>query len=489
MMSPYRTTMTSFGSLTHDVLSEIFLVCTYYGDLGDLSPRNIDGTAFLLPTFTSMPSTLSRVCKHWRRVAFSTPRLWSRLFLQVGYPESVSDYRRRWSLFLQVEDQKPISDLYGRTRRSDLPKQFPTDEESYAKYWNVVLAWLARSHGSTLKLYIQFHPTKTLPPGLSEAISRCSQVHLVESEGENPFDYRVPDVPAIAALFKNANRIERLEVDLPISAEEMGSIVSHLANLNILRATSNVSLMPRESCKVESLSGRWGLVGCFNTMLAFRNLRKLEIELDRDDYSRPPGMSLILPHLTHLSISGNSITMAELLSQLQFPSLEVAKFCSKDPYSVEYPEIFEERYLRPLAHFLKRNPSKRIALTLCGSDAALEEAQVIELLGSAPYLTSLTLELWSIHDNGLSLLTCGLAQTLCPDLLALSFTTLEACHISVEKLRNMVDSRLNRNQNMAMSMRFCIPRKELPQFLEEPTFHRTHPRLNLEFCKAHRSNR
>ncbi|KLO08813.1 hypothetical protein SCHPADRAFT_593109 [Schizopora paradoxa] len=76
-----------FDSLCSEVLGEIFVTCTlrdtYYGE----------GTN---PSLSSAPINVSQVCRRWRQVALSTPRLWSYFFLKLWNVDSDSSSDSRY---------------------------------------------------------------------------------------------------------------------------------------------------------------------------------------------------------------------------------------------------------------------------------------------------------------------------------------------------------------------------------------------------------
>ena len=110
--------------------------------------------------------------------------------------------------------------------------------------------WLKRSRNAPLRLYVTLSPNKSLPFALLETVTRWDVVHLVGTDGEF-WPERIVEVPVNAKLLENAKNLANLEVNLSISAEEFGSIISCLPNLKHLKISHDVSMPPGETYPLE----------------------------------------------------------------------------------------------------------------------------------------------------------------------------------------------------------------------------------------------
>lgn len=65
--------------------------------LGEIFLRCLPHTNYITPTLDECPIVLTRVCRHWRAVALSTPRLWASLSISLLRADTTSgDEYRRW---------------------------------------------------------------------------------------------------------------------------------------------------------------------------------------------------------------------------------------------------------------------------------------------------------------------------------------------------------------------------------------------------------
>jgi len=67
-----------------EILSEIFLFASHSTTVKAWEDEDSD-TFFHDPSLEAMPCKLTRVCKGWRKLALSTPRLWSHIEVRIGY--------------------------------------------------------------------------------------------------------------------------------------------------------------------------------------------------------------------------------------------------------------------------------------------------------------------------------------------------------------------------------------------------------------------
>ena len=139
-------------------------------------------------------------------------------------------------------------------------------------------------------------------------------------------------------------------------------------------------------------------------------------------------------------------------------------------------DIFEDSFLQPLTTFLRRNPSKQTCLHIFFAD--LEEDHTIELLQAAPLLTGLHLRLWRLTDNGLRHFTLGTHPALCLNLLSLELTISDASKISIKKMTDMIDSRLNENPKTSLVLDLGMSGDLKKRFSEDPEVQRIIQRLN-----------
>ena len=77
---------TSIGKLPVEILTEIFLICTYieYDPIKPQPPTPLYALARELPDLrpTASPVKLCHVCCQWRKLVLRTPILWSRFSLR-----------------------------------------------------------------------------------------------------------------------------------------------------------------------------------------------------------------------------------------------------------------------------------------------------------------------------------------------------------------------------------------------------------------------
>lgn len=313
------------GRLPTELLSEIFLHC-------------VDGVIDISNTIT-IPLLLSKICSRWRDAAISTPRLWSRLFLQLATPADS-----------QVD---------------------------------LVKTWLTRSGGCPLTIYVFWEEPPFLPshPVLNALMEQSVRWQVV-------FCY-LPSV-AFPSLSRVRNRLPLLtelslgtDDDLPLTANgtlNMFEVAPRLTQIECVNFAptifnfpwSQLSVIPIMAVSIEDSvdilrqatnleQGGFIFVGGGNQRHPLRNWKVQHNRLRYFTIMTPPW--------------NETIDLRRLFSQLTFPFLENLTICNlKSPFSAEFVQ------------FLSRLKSLR---TLHLRKTAIVDHQLVQGLKHLPSLTSL----------------------------------------------------------------------------------------------------
>ncbi|KAF9460164.1 hypothetical protein BDZ94DRAFT_943474 [Collybia nuda] len=278
------------GPIPAEVLGEIFLHCL---------PGNIT------PVCDEAPMLISHVCSFWREVAFSTPSLWTDLFIfsyssfRSEYPiplgKPVSTLVRQW--FSRAGATLPLSLGLGRLRdRSSFWKLVDEVILPYATRW--------RSLQLSAPWTLVFIPFFRLPPTL------LSQLVTLELELEDRFEVEEHSITA----FELSSQLRRVSISCvsPFAHEHLfpWQQLTHLSLLERLTPELFVSTFSR--C-VSLQKGAFIVV-----------YGQLDLAL-----SLKPEEGVIFPSLVDLDITMHH-TQQLLLDGFHFPNLKRLRFRDQD---------------------------------------------------------------------------------------------------------------------------------------------------------------
>ncbi|KAF7373824.1 F-box domain-containing protein [Mycena sanguinolenta] len=152
-MSTSTGTVCPALTLPVEITSEIFLCCA--------SPTSV--TSEIWNPFNNLPVLLTQICREWRLIALSTPKLWSDIHLQFGgrYGRRTGHIDLWWVSFLEAwfsraQDQ-PLTMVISNLNHPDPDEGLVTLLDSYRRQWRDL----------TIKLpfdqFYRFAPNEELP--------------------------------------------------------------------------------------------------------------------------------------------------------------------------------------------------------------------------------------------------------------------------------------------------------------------------------------
>lgn len=283
--------------LPFEILSKIFLLCIPT-DYWDVPPP-------LHPS--ECPLVLTRICRFWRDVALTTPRLWSYLDLPAFDNQMIVPRLHSWLCLSSIHRMTIHASIDKANMSQDREVEYVRELCSHAERWRVVRLHLAHARSSET-LYSSLSPPahSDSPPHRLPALEIFDlKVPLPSDEvHEDTEGVAISPAPFLDALSESPNLFSLTITDwLPALTFSPNFLPSGLSSLRL-------SFSGRSSFDLERFVGC--LYGC--TGLSDLDLDVPYIEEFID--TRPDQESLPLPNLIRLKLS---VSMHESFSDLVFP--------------------------------------------------------------------------------------------------------------------------------------------------------------------------
>jgi hypothetical protein len=215
----WRSVLTPDRVLPRDIMEEIFMQCLPQDTYPSMS---ID----------EAPLTLTMICRSWREIALSTPRLWCKVHIVIPPPEEFKFLPEEYfgptksvRLWLQRSQQAPLSlsvvmsGSISRGLSEDISRDwsaipFVTMSRDIEDLWDLILSQSGRWKRFSLE------PTNVLTPELID------RIHTVDAPLLEMFRGRFPSASAVAAdqMILKAKTLRILDVrcDIPMFAMLQG---------------------------------------------------------------------------------------------------------------------------------------------------------------------------------------------------------------------------------------------------------------------------
>lgn len=403
-----------------EMLAEIFLHCVASDELADF-----------LPSTRSPPFTLTWVCRSWRRLALSTPTLWSKICLGERGSDPANDSRllNLWS------------ERAGPTRNMDI-KMFHEMKDSERT------VFLDPMRGER---YI--NGMKMLTDKLLSLSLRWQTLDL------HTLDLYVLD-PILRELVVGAPHLKTLSISTKYF-DFFGSV--HFIDLSCCPSLQNLRLLCPMLCPSASSGAAFNMKNleyrfcplmkdCLTWLHICPNLEYLNVRFFRAVASYLPREkgSVVLPRLKHLSIScfADDSDPSPLLDLMILPALQELSLDMHDLMDSRMNETWSNQ----IHGIIDRSGSPLRSLTLLGTPMTSDV--LIRLLKITPHLKDLKLSgsvvtnqvLTSLAINYSSELTHispdadgALSFSLCPLLESIELRDLEVC--SLDALVSVIFSR------------------------------------------------
>ncbi|KAF7357480.1 Cytochrome P450 [Mycena sanguinolenta] len=271
---------------------------------------------------------ISHICSYWRRVAHSTPRLWTRtLEVHLCEKRNVADGLKTW---LERSAPLPVSLVFTPIRDINLPIL----EEALR------VAPRCRS--------LQFDPNSTMPPWLTRRLAQCSLDHLealdlgrVHARGEehSSSSFTAPRLRKLSMVHLGALQIvvpwaQLTELNLGCgSLDVIFEVLGQCANLteasiriygwSQFHAVGNDIAVRFSQLHTLSLYFWTGIASCVFVHLSTPALEKLHLRLNRVDWILADFTAFLLraPNLAFLQFSfANSLASDDLAAVIHHAS-------------------------------------------------------------------------------------------------------------------------------------------------------------------------
>ncbi|KAI3603799.1 hypothetical protein WG66_006684 [Moniliophthora roreri] len=368
----YRTVLHPIRRLPNELITRIFRLC----DDTDISdPRVIKDcdTEHSLEYPGSLdtkqaPWVFTQVCRKWRNIALSVPRLWNRVDLRWCYSERVREYHPALepllALQLQCCSNQPLSvSYYGQAMVYNRRSKYSDNERLLMLLCSRSLQW------STA--YLGFGDTGGLRPFVSYGglFPALKSLHI-----DLPIHY--PQIPF--QVFQVAPRLR----ELTITGDHAGITADSFPWSQITNYLSQGS----------SMDGVWMLNNSahFRIMPLLKNVQICDLECleEPDEVIVIPVQGLTLSHLHTLTLRSRGAAfspVSQMLNWLTLPALHTLKF----PCGLQsFPE---------LVAFLSRSSCQLRELSLV--DIELDDNQIWQLLSLSNVQSLHTLTI-GLYDDG-----------------------------------------------------------------------------------------
>ncbi|KAJ7355909.1 hypothetical protein DFH08DRAFT_510893 [Mycena albidolilacea] len=328
-----------------EILAEIFVYCLPEDD-------------FITPSLTTAPLVLCGVCRQWREVAGSTPKLWSSLAfdMQLAGSDAYIDLCRTWLL------RARSTPLY-------LSLQDPDGQEP------------SKAALALLQMIAQLSPQwRNVDVDFGVELTRLLSIVGFAQGGFDQLEklaFACTTSPESIISFSNAPRLREI----------FAPTYPHVASIEFPWA----QITSFRTCDI-------GLASCFDILGSASNLVNGTFEI-RGDRSPAPASILSLNHLQSLSLSGllvseSSTIPMTIISNLKTPALTslALRFASL------YGRLHTWTTAAPFLSFVSRSACQLRTLSL--SLTPMNTDCLISCLKAVPSLVHLKLEPLRVVDMG-----------------------------------------------------------------------------------------
>ncbi|KDQ65177.1 hypothetical protein JAAARDRAFT_53071 [Jaapia argillacea MUCL 33604] len=327
-------------TLPNEITAEIFECC-------------LPSDRFITPDSMDAPLLIAQVCGHWRRIALSTPRLWSRICIDDDDPI--------------IHDEIPFT-------KSTLP---------------LMRTWLSRSSNCPLKIAFSNTGRKT-NPSLVKAIlleiwdyrdrweeitlaAPCRRLHHISWSSSGTRGFPLLKVFSIQSLSRMANTSPPFPV---IQIKPAPLLTAFIAHSPIPPPPFCAPWAQLKSIKIRSFGS---MSECYDVLRQCAKLSSCEVAIrSQSDDGRSEFAPIVLPNLTELDIHANA-HLDLLLDSLTVPRLTKLRIWALAP-SVR----------APILNLITR--SRCLIQSLLLSAPALSDLELIQILRNSPHLLDLLLD-------------------------------------------------------------------------------------------------
>ncbi|EIM79467.1 uncharacterized protein STEHIDRAFT_173100 [Stereum hirsutum FP-91666 SS1] len=302
-------------ALPFEILSKILLLCIPE-DYWDVPPT-------LHPS--ECPLLLTRVCRFWRDVALSTPRLWSCLDLPGIDDQTIVPRLHRWLRLSSTHRMTIHASIDKANMSQDREVEYVRELCSQAERWRVVRLHLAHAQSSETLSSALSGSTHLIPPPPSLPALEIFELKvpfLGDEVHEGTGHGAINHIPFLTALSESPNLFSLTLTDwLPTLTFSPNFLPSGLSSLRLSfsgRSSFNVDWF------VECLSGCTGLS---------------DLDLDVpyiEDFidTRADEEPLPLPSLIRLKLNvSKHVSFAHVVSPFSFPKLETLSLTVREDFN------------------------------------------------------------------------------------------------------------------------------------------------------------
>ncbi|KAG5640773.1 hypothetical protein DXG03_007242 [Asterophora parasitica] len=334
----------------------------------------------------STPAALTQVCRIWRKVAFSTPRLWDDIVIECGDWSNIIHLTQAVREHLGRSNELPIT-IHATGKAS-----YNSNGAAGGRISNLLLPYANRTQHLTLafpsECMNQF--LQTAVPGFQ--IPALESVTLVYHNIQ-----RNNDLLPIRA-FANAPRLRKFEVKYELESltywflHVSGTLFElpwdQLTELNLIHLILSPEAVPRILKRCPNLES------CALTAAK---------EVSPEEATYHPTSDTILPSIRNLTLyNPKNYHYSNYLARIQFPNLERLSIQFIGGHEGRLVRKWEQRQLIAL---LERSQCQLRALS---TTANISPDEIEEVLGDVPSLRELdVLEGECISTSTLRLMNCG----------------------------------------------------------------------------------
>ena len=262
-------------TLPSELLAEIFLISSHSftwkirsapgfptdEEIAESEDLERCDTIFNEPRLDRQPCTFTHVCKYWRKVALSTPSLWSHIKVSVGSRLNV-----------------------------------PWDEHEQEKHFCMVSTWIKLSKGTPLMIHLDVQENLHIP---MELLSTRDRWKVLYSTWRNPLEATDAQFGDFAYMLlpqcfdtvfshpmPNLERLDILSIHClmvePLDLQRLPKLKYIRADFSKAVTVVHGQLHPN-SRLLESLAGKWIAWDCLELLPSLPSLKTIDIELSNEN--------------------------------------------------------------------------------------------------------------------------------------------------------------------------------------------------------------